>query len=111
METVSEEFATMRGELQLELVEAQGQAADAEAAAAEAVATRVASEAARDAVQVAVAPLGNSIGGALANRLADKTRALQAATGAVARTAGIADAARRRVADLETSIGQIEELM
>jgi hypothetical protein len=110
-DSIANEFVTMSVELEAELIEARQHLVETETTAAEAVAARVASEAARDALRAAVEPFGNSIGSALANQLADKTRALHAATGNVTRTAAIADGARRRVADLEISIGQLAFLI
>jgi hypothetical protein len=111
MDTLEQEFAAMRAELEAELIAARQHLVDAEAASIEAVATRAACEAACHALQEPVAPLGNTIGGALASQVADKTRFLRSATGDVTRAAMAADGARRRVADLETSIAQLANLI
>lgn len=104
------EFQAMRAELEAELIEARRQVTATAADAADAEAARVVALAARDAVQAAVAPLGNKIGSALAERLAAKNREVHAATGTVTRTTMIAEVARHRVADLEASIEQIETI-
>jgi len=106
-----DQFTAMRADIEGELTQARAAVVEAEADAAAAEAARLTALADRDAMQAAISPLGETVLAPIALRLGDMSRALSRATGDAIRARLIAEASHRRVTELEDAIAQIERLI
>jgi hypothetical protein len=109
-DTVSEEFATMRAELEAELAEAWEKVEEARVQLGEAREAFTAVSIKQQALDQAAAPLGRTIASALHARLRRGDGEIRRAEGAVARAAGVVANAKAVADDLEIALAQIAQL-